>query len=819
MRLYAGTSLEFVRDTTHNCIADRLKEAFQAHFHYPPSPSEVNSWRNSLGQLSLVMNEAKLDDHGVMLEYQLPLTSRRLDCMITGHTAEKRGSAVIIELKQWSKCSFVEAEDLVVETYVGGGNRYRLHPSAQANQYRRYLADLHEAFHGTNPLDLAACAYLHNYRVNEDDPLLHSKFKDVRGQVPLFAMDDVPRLVSYLNGRLEGGNGMDVLDRVENSRLRPSKRLMDHVKHVINREPRFILLDEQQVVFQRVLASVQKSLERKKKQVFLVHGGPGTGKSVLAINLMSEISGQGKNAQYATGSKAFTQTIRKIVGPRAAQQLKYFNNYGHAEVGGVDVLICDEAHRLRQFSHDRFTPAAKRTNKPQIQEILDASKVSVFFIDDRQVVRPGEVGSSDLIKMFAAQNDCELYEHKLEAQFRCSGSDAFVQWVDHTLGIQETATPLWYQREEPFEVRIFNSPEEVEAAIRAKAAEGHSARMMAGFCWPWSPETQADGSLVEDVVIGDYKRPWNARPELRGLKKGIPPAELWAYDPNGLEQVGCVYTAQGFEFDYAGVIWGSDLVYDPDKGAWVGQRQHSKDMVVSRSKDQFTDLVKNTYRVLLTRGLKGCYLCFTDKATERLVRSRTEGLGETPATASKLKPVHQPFPEPEPEALKAFPFKEVPPSRLKPYENALPVVNLKLAAGVFGGTAALDHDEVIWVEPPDFVRPAQGLFIARVVGESMNRRIPNGSWCLFRLNPGGTRNGKVVVAQHRSIEDPDLGGQYTVKVYWSEKAPTDEGGWRHSRVRLLPDSTQPTFQPMEFTSEDAEVLVIAELVTVLADQA
>ena len=815
MRLYAGTSLDFVRDTTHNRIADRLKEAFQAHFHYQPPPSEVNSWRNSLSQLSLVMNEAKLDDHGVMLEYQLPLTSKRLDCLITGHDAERQGSAVIVELKQWGKCESVEANDLLVETFVGGSHRHVLHPSVQANQYRRYLADLHEAFHGANALELAACAYLHNYKATENDPLLHPKFNDARGQVPLFQMDQVPRLVSYLNEKLEGGNGMEVLEHIEKSRIRPSKRLMDHVKHVINREPRFFLLDEQQVVFQRVLASVQKSLECPKKQIFLVHGGPGTGKSVLAINLMSELSGQGKNAQYATGSKAFTQTLRKIVGPRAAQQMKYFNNYGQAEPEGVDVLICDEAHRLRQFSHNQYTPASKRTNKPQIQEILDATRVGVFFIDDRQVVRPGEVGSSNLIRTYSQRNGCDLHEHQLEAQFRCSGSDAFIQWVDHTLGIQETATPLWYQREEPFEVRIFGSPEEVEAAIRSKAKEGHSARMMAGFCWSWSQETQSDGSLIDDVVIGNYKRPWNARPELKGLKKGIPPSDLWAYDPTGIEQVGCVYTAQGFEFDYAGVIWGSDLVYDPDKSTWIGQPNQSKDTVVSRSRDHFIDLVKNTYRVLLTRGLRGCYLCFTDKATERFVRSRTEGLGEPLALASKpnriqlFNSTHTP--------LLSVPFKEVAPSELKPYENSLPLVNLKFAAGAFGGTTSLDHDEVLWVEPPDFMRPAPGFFIAQIVGESMNRRIPNGSWCLFRMNPGGSRNGKIVVVQHRSIEDPDLGGRYTVKVYWSEKIRSSDGEWRHNLIRLVPDSTDPAFQPIELHDGEGEVLVIAELVSVLAD--
>jgi hypothetical protein len=300
---------------------------------------------------------------------------------------------------------------------------------------------------------------------------------------------------------------------------------------------------------------------------------------------------------------------------------------------------------------------------------------------------------------------------------------------------------------------------------------------------------------------------------LKKLKKGIPPAELWAYDPAGLEQVGCVYTAQGFEFDYAGVIWGSDLVYDPDNSTWVGQRQNSKDTVVARSKDQFVDLVKNTYRVLLTRGLRGCYLCFTDKATERLIRSRTEGLGEAPAI--NLKASKAVAPTPGSEIDSTFPFREVPPSELKPYVNALPVVNLKLAAGTFSDTQALDSDEVVWVEPPDFIKPATGLFIAQVVGESMNRRIPTGSWCLFRMNPGGTRQGKVVLAQHHSIDDPELGGKYTVKVYHSDKVVDESGGWKHSRVILSPDSSETSFAPMEFLGEDSEVLVIAEMRTVL----
>jgi len=248
----------------------------------------------------------------------------------------------------------------------------------------------------------------------------------------------------------------------------------------------------------------------------------------------------------------------------------------------------------------------------------------VFFIDDNQVVRPNEIGSVEYLKRYAEKYNCKVFEYELEAQFRCNGSDAFVNWVNNTLGIKRTANVIWEQHEE-FDFRILSSPEELERAIREKVAQGFTGRLTAGFCWDWSMPDE-HGNLKEDVVIGDFKRPWNARPEAKRLAKGIPPASLWAYDPNGINQVGCIYTAQGFEFDYAGVIFGLDLRYDFDKQKWVGDKTQSADTVVKRSKEKFTDLVKNTYRVLLSRGMKGCYVYFMDKDTERFFKSRIEEL-------------------------------------------------------------------------------------------------------------------------------------------------------------------------------------------------
>lgn len=626
MRLYAGMSDEFILDTTRNQVAEKLQAAFFSYYRYKPSPGEVGAWRNSLRAMAQILQHAQLREHGVMLEYQLPLSSKRLDCLVCGRDHASTDQAVIVELKQWEKCGPSEADKLVV-SWVGGGQRELLHPSVQVGQYQQYLQDTHTAFHdGSDPVQLSACAYLHNYSAEPDDPIVAPKFDATLREYPMFLADGADELANFLTDRLGQGSGRAVLDRVERSAFRPSRKLMDHVATTIRSKAPWVLLDEQLVVFEKILALARAGVRGRKKQVVIVRGGPGTGKSVLAINLVAELYKMHLNAHYATGSKAFTETLWEILGARSRATFKYFSSYGGADFDGVDVLICDESHRIRETSSNRFTPKAQRTDKPQLHELLDAAKVAVFFIDDKQGVRPNEIGSSEFIRSEATKRKCGLSEYELEVQFRCAGSDGFVNWINNTLGVAKTANVLW-DGADGFDFRILDSPESVERAIRNKVAEGHTGRIAGGFCWEWSPPRK-DGTLIADVVIGDYRRPWNAKPGNWKLARDIPPASLWATDPNGIEQIGCVYTIQGFELDYIGVIWGKDLVYDFDQQAWLGNKQHSADSVVKRSKGQFVDLVKNTYRVLLSRGLKGCYVHFLDKNTERFVRSRMESRTE-----------------------------------------------------------------------------------------------------------------------------------------------------------------------------------------------
>lgn len=619
MRLWAGPSAHFIRDTTHNQIAEKLRDAFFAAYRYKPSPGEVMSWRNSLRATSQVFQEASLNDHGVLLEYQLPLTSRRLDCMICGRDGAGRDHAVILELKQWDGCSEAVG-DKMVSTFVGGAEREVLHPSVQAGRYAQYLADTHTAFHeDPDPIRLDACAYLHNYFPEDGDVLLADVFRPALDRNPLFSGDDVPRLKDYLVERLEAGDGSRVLARVEESRYRPSKRLMDHVAGVIKGRSAYNLIDEQVVVYEKVLLCARQGFHDRKKNVLIIEGGPGTGKSVVAINLMADLLRDEYDAQYATGSRAFTGTLREIIGSRGATQFKFFNSYIEAKRNAVDVLLCDEAHRIRKNSSTRFKKAPGE--RPQVEELIEAARVSVFFIDPRQGVKPDEIGSIDHIEEHAKKVGARVHRYKLEAQFRCEGSEGFVNWIDNTLGIAPTANQIW-SGDERFDFQIASSVEDLDRRIRERSEAGFTARLAAGFCWKWS-KPNLDRTLVPDVVVGDWRRPWNARPGEK-VARGIPPATLWAHDPGGIEQVGCVYTAQGFEFDYAGVIWGPDLRHDLDGQRWIGDPKQSFDTQVKRAGDRFTDLVKNTYRVLLSRGLKGCYVYFMDRDTERFVKSRME---------------------------------------------------------------------------------------------------------------------------------------------------------------------------------------------------
>jgi uncharacterized protein len=616
MKLYTGTSEQFVQDILENKLADKLKTSYEEYYYRLASPQEVVSWTNSLQFVKNVIEYASLKDNTVVVEYELPYSNRRIDCILFGKGPDALSNAVIMELKQWSKVESCDLENEVL-TFTGGANRFEAHPSFQAQGYYSYLKDFVEVF-GNDTINLCAISYCHNYS-RTSDVMFGPKFQSIMKDFPLFAKEDVKDLAAYLKARLSAGGGLEVFNRFSGSPVGPTKKLLEHTSEMIKGQKVFNLLEDQLAAYYAILDRAKKATKLKSKCVIIVRGGPGTGKSVIALNVIAELLSKGQTVFHATGSAAFTSTLKKIVGNRAANMFKYFISFTNVKEDSVDVLVCDEAHRIRAKSISRFMPKAERTNKPQVEELIEAAKVSVFFIDDYQVVRPYEQGSTDLIRATAKKYNAELFEFELKTQFRCSGSDGFLNWLDNALEIRETANRM-LTKNEKMDFEIFDSPQALYGAIKKKNEEKpNSARMAAGFCWPWS-NPNPDGSLVEDVVIGNFRMTWEAKNDMK-VAPGIPEARLWAYDPSGVSQMGSIYTIQGFEFDYVGIVFGDDLAWEPEAKKWVGKPENSADAAVKRDKANFAKYAKNAYRVLLTRGMMGCYVYFVNKDTENYFRS------------------------------------------------------------------------------------------------------------------------------------------------------------------------------------------------------
>jgi len=620
VQLYAGSTLDFIEDANLHTIAEKIGDAYYDYFRHRAGASEFNSWQNSLAALAQQIRYAQLRDNGIVVELQLPSSSARLDCIIFGKSLEGAASTgVLIELKQWSEVLPSEWDDCV-EAFVGGGVRKQLHPSRQALQYAQYLRDTSEGFDpdrgGTN---LLPCAWLHNMHPAAAGALLDASFVPLLQQAPMFIQSDIDRFASHLHAYVGGGAGERVMNDAISAPHAPSRKLLEYTARMIAGEPTYTLVDDQLVAFNAVLSMVRRAHHgKRKKNVVVVNGGPGTGKSLIALNLLATLSLAGANVQHATGSKAFTSNLWRVLGARSKAQVKYFNSFAGTPDDAIDVILADEAHRIRTTSNSRFTPAPRRSTLPQVDELISAAKTTVFFIDDFQAVRPGEIGSTALVREAAIRFDARYEQIDLRTQFRCAGSDEYIDWLDQLLEIRKTATMSLGDAQ--FDFKLVDDPVELDRMIKERVSAGAMARLMGGFCWPWS-KPNADGTLVDDVRIGGFQRPWNAQPDARQLATNIPPAPYWATDPNGVGQVGCIYTAQGFEFDYAGVIWGEDLVIR--NGEWVGQPSASRDTMMKRGAGaRFTDCVKNSYRVLLTRGMKGCYLFCSDAETVAFIRSR-----------------------------------------------------------------------------------------------------------------------------------------------------------------------------------------------------
>lgn len=584
-----------------------------------PSPAEARSWNASVPTLMGDLIAGGLGNVEVLLEFKLPLTSKRADVVLAGlHPRTKVPSYVIIELKQWSSMQALEEDGALVHV-PGYGESSVLDPLAQVVDYRNYLLDFIPKL-SERPDCLSAVAYLHNAT---DSSISASPRGLMSPNARVFTGQRKSEFLDFLKGRLDPGeNGADAADQLLGMAHGPARGLLALAAEEIRTREQFVLLDEQHVAYELVLREVAQARASNTKSVIVVTGGPGTGKSVIALSLLGELSRQGRQVLHATGSRSFTQTLRTVAGrgsTRVKGMFKYFNSFIDAEPNSLDVLILDEAHRIRETSANRFTRATHRTGRAQLDELMSVARVPVFLLDEHQVVRPGELGTVDDIRSWALEKGLKVQQVSLEDQFRCGGSEAYVRWVQRLLELHPGG-PLPWVRDETFEVRVVDSPQEMESLLELKNQNGLKARMTAGYCWPWS-DPRNDQTLVNDVVIDSWSHPWNVKGD-RSVG-GLPPAPLWASDPAGFSQVGCVYTAQGFEYDWNGVIIGPDLVWR--SGSWTANRAKNSDPDFRNTRkvsdEEFDRLVRNVYKVLLTRGMAGTIIYSTDPETRQMLRS------------------------------------------------------------------------------------------------------------------------------------------------------------------------------------------------------
>lgn len=600
-------------------VAERLYRQMLHQHGRRTSAAEVHAWERSIPVLAQDLIDAGLPDVEVILEYQLPLTSKRADVVLAGrHPRTGHSSYVVIELKQWTSAHLWEDDESLV-TVDGMPGGPKLHPARQVRGYCEYVTDFVRSLSGRQDA-VAGVAYLHNVIDRDRVADLYLAPFDLQGQ--LFTGAERAKLHAFLRSRLNADTpGADAADELLGSAIAPSKQLLAVAADEVRDREQFVLQDDQQLAVDLVWHEIDRARRSDRKSVVVVAGGPGSGKSVIALSLLGDLARRGRSVLHATGSRSFTQTLRKVAGhraPRVQKMFKYFNQFMDAERNGLDVLILDEAHRIRETSVNRYTRAEFRTERLQLDELIAAARVPVFLLDDHQVVRPGERGSVQDITDYARSLGLDVYEVTLGEQYRCGGSSSYVDWVEHLLGLTEGPVRAW-GGDERFVLDVADSPDELEHRIRSQAEHGYSARLAAGYCWPWS-DPRRDGTLVPDVQIGNWARPWN----LKGDRSvgGAPPASLWSTDPDGINQVGCVYTAQGFEYDWNGVIIGPDLVWRD--GRFVSVRSANRDPDFRNrnavSDSDFDALVRNVYKVLLTRGMVGTLIYSTDAETRDALR-------------------------------------------------------------------------------------------------------------------------------------------------------------------------------------------------------
>lgn len=620
MIIYSGSKADFMVQVEEDTIAYTIRDNILEKMHRKTPDAEFRSWVNSLEYMYKVLNDDGIPrNSGIAIEYNLPNTAKRVDFLVSGYDAKRTANVVIIELKQWEKLNKVEGLDALVETFTGGRERRVVHPSYQAWSYAEMIRDYNE-YAQIAGVNLWPCAYLHNYMRVQDDPLDDPIYKDYLDEAPAFAKGDVRKLREFIKRVVETGDDTEILYEIDNGRIKPSKSLQDAIVGMLESNPEFNLIDDQKVVFERIMELSRQCERDGKKRVLIATGGPGTGKTVIAMNLLARLTQEGVFVQYCSKNSApRTVYAKKLKGHRTKSSIdnmfKGSGAYVDAPRNAVGVVLADEAHRLNEKSGLYGNQGIN-----QIHEIIHAARLSVFFIDECQRVTVKDIGSVGEIKRWAAVNGAEVYEEELTSQFRCNGSDGYLAWLDDVLEIRETAN---YDIEGiDYDFEVLDSPDEMRQKVIERNQGSNKSRILAGYCWNWPRAGRADTNTHE-ITIGDFEISWN-----------LDGGEAFALSPTSINEAGCIHTTQGLEFEYVGVIIGDDLRYEGDHVVTdytkrAGTDQSIKGLKKMEREDPkhalklADEIIKNTYRTLMTRGMKGCYVYATDPNLRSYLKERS----------------------------------------------------------------------------------------------------------------------------------------------------------------------------------------------------
>lgn len=618
MIVYSGLKSDFLTAVEQDSIAAEIEEKIYTKMHRRTAQNEFRSWENSLEYMYKVLNDNAIPENsGVAIEYNIPQTSKRVDFIISGYSENQAPNVVIIELKQWDKVEAVDGQDAIVETFTGGAVRRVVHPSYQAWSYAAMIYDYNQNVQMGN-IVLHPCAYLHNYRKGNPEILEQNQYLEYVNDAPIFGRGEVSKLRDFIKSSVKVGDNKQLLYDIDNGKIRPSKSLQDSIKKMIEGNQEFIMLDEQKVAYEEILKKSLQCMTDQKKRTVIVKGGPGTGKTVVAINLLAKLTNEGLFAQYTSKNSAPRNVYaKKLTGHKKSSinnMFKGSGSYVDSEYNIVDVIICDEAHRLNDKSG-----MFHNLGENQIKEIINASLCSVFFIDENQRVTLSDIGSVREIKKWADELNSEVSELELLSQFRCNGSNGYLAWLDDVLEIRETANHD--MKDIDYDIRIVDTPNEVRNLIIENNKKHNNSRILAGYCWEWIKAGKNDSS-IHDIKIDDFEMSWN-----------LGNTTTFAIDEESVNEIGCIHTSQGLEFDYAGVIIGDDLRYEDGHIVTDFTKRAKTDQSLKGIKKLYDtdpefalkeadEIIKNTYRTLMTRGMKGCYIYCTDSNLAKYLKER-----------------------------------------------------------------------------------------------------------------------------------------------------------------------------------------------------